>query len=168
MFIKVGRDFVDDCYKKGVVKPNEYRQIVDNFVDEELKLRKGLPIVKKVHFFWVKRELDASETEHFYFANSSKDVYSVTDAIIDIAYNSPEKLLLPQESIKAMVLANKFFVKSKVIRDCSDMLKNRYITEETLLVDKKTLWASDFLQKHRQAAYDLLALLVEDDTIILD
>ena len=168
MYIKVGRDFVDDCYKKGVVKPNEYRQIVEDFVEKELKLREALPVIKKVHFLWVKKDLTASEVEHFYFANSSKEVYSVTDAVIDLAYTDPSKLLLPEEDIKTLMLANKFFVKAKIIRDCSDMLKSRYVQEEVLFVDKKTLWASDFLQKHRQAAYDLLALLIKDDTIILN
>lgn len=166
MYIKVGRDFVDDCYKKGVVKPNEYRQIIDNIVEEELKLRGELPVIKKIHFLWVKKELSVPETEHFYFANASKDVNSVREAIVNMAYVSPTKLLITSEKVDTLILANNFYNKSRIIRDCSDMFKNRYNQDDSMLVDKKVLWASEYLQKHRQAAYDLLSLLIKDNTII--
>lgn len=164
MYIKVGRELVDDCYRKGVVKPNEYRQVVRNLVEKELELRKNLPIHKKVGFFWVSKDLDAPQSEHFYFSHSSAK--TIEDAIVNIAYTYPEKLLLAQEDIQVLITADNFQKKSSLIRDCSDMLRSDYSAEDFLYVDKKVLWASEYLQKHCQAGYALLNTLT-DDTIEL-
>lgn len=162
MYIKVGREFVDDCYNKGVVKPNEFRQVVRNLVDKELNLRSNLPIHKKVGFFWVSKDLDIAECEHFYFSNSK--ARNIEDAIVNIAYENKDKLLLSPEEIKLLILADNFYRKSVIIRDCSDILRSKYKEDDFLYVDKKTLRTSDYLQKYSQAGWGVLKTLT-DDTI---
>lgn len=163
-FIKVGKQWLDDIYAENVVKPNEFKQIVSNLVDKEISLRQSLPqqavIVDKG--FWSRIRGKATEQikqDESYYFNLSPNSPNLLQAIIDIAYNQPDKLLLSTEESKSLIFAEGFRNKSFIIRECSDLMKSPYLEEEFIYIDKKTAWAADYLTKHATTGRVLIAKL---------
>ena len=151
-FIKVGKEWLDDVYAENVVKPNEFREVVNIIFNKEVQARKkGAPhaeVIEKgfLGLFTVGKS-QARNDESYYF-NLSPNSNNLLQAIIDIAYNSPEKLLITKEESQYLIFAEAFRSKSAIIRDCSDLLKSEYLTEDFIYIDKKTAWAAQYLIKH--------------------
>ena len=164
-YIKVGKEWLDDIYDQNVVKPNEFKQIVSNLVDKELSLRENSPphsiITEKGIFGFLNKKSDQILNDESYYFNLSPESKNLLQAIIDIGYNFPDKLLISKEESQALIFAEGLRNKACIIRDCSDLLKSPYITEQYLYIDKKTMWAGEYLVKHAQTGRVLIAKLRE-------
>ena len=39
VFVEIDKNGIDECYQAGLVKPNEFRQICSNLIEQEISLR---------------------------------------------------------------------------------------------------------------------------------
>ncbi|BBK09363.1 hypothetical protein [Klebsiella phage 05F01] len=148
---------IDSAYASGVVKPNEYRQIVSNIVEKEVLLRKeSLSTIQKYKMFFSVL-VGKNFFEEFYTKQTSEN--SLTEAIITIASNEPEKLLIDEEESKYLFLSDVFYKKAVLVRDCSDVHKSEYnINKSKMFVDKPTLRAIEYLNKYAASGRMLINL----------
>lgn len=155
--VSITREGIESCYQLGMVKPNEFRQLCMNIIQKELQLRTeeiSLPDVIKLIF-----------KKNNYFVSLYQELSDCQDGIaqciINLASSSPEDLLVSEEEAKKLFLSYVFYRKALLVRDCSDMFKNNLTNADSILVDKETLRAIEYLSTHANGGKALLKDLYE-------
>lgn len=162
MLVKINRRSVDECYQTGLVKPNEFRQIYTNIIEKEIALRlESMTIGDKWKMFrqW-------QNEENWLLSQYSDYSYSQTDlyqAIMELAGNEPERLLINAEEAKLLFLSSIFHKRAALVRDCSDLLNNDMAVEDEIYVDKETLRAMEYIKKYVSGGRAVLATLQETE-----
>lgn len=154
----VSKESIDEAHKNGLVKPNEYKAIRDNLIAREIFLRANELSTKldKLFDLFIKRDL----IEEFYLKETG--YIDLNLAIIDLAYNSPESLLLDQMDINLLILSNVAYSKALLVRDLGDINKSKHL-DGNIFADKDTIRSLDYLTKHKRGLWDLLEYLKEDN-----
>lgn len=155
--VGIDRSGIETCYQLGMVKPNEFRQIFMNILQKELQLR--LEAATTLNVF---KTLFSKEN---YFISLYQDLSDCEDdiaqCIINLASSEPEKLLIDEEDAKKLFLSHIFYKKALLVRDCSDIFKHGLVESSTVLVDKETLRAIEYLSTHATGGKALLKELFE-------
>lgn len=155
--VGIDRSGIETCYQLGMVKPNEFRQIFMNILQKELQLR--LEATTTLNVF---KTLFSKEN---YFISLYQDLSDCEDdiaqCIINLASSEPEKLLIDEEDAKKLFLSHIFYKKALLVRDCSDIFKHGLVESSTVLVDKETLRAIEYLSTHATGGKALLKELFE-------
>lgn len=93
VFVEIDKNGIDECYQAGLVKPNEFRQICSNLVEQEISLRlENLTLKQKFKMFlsWIANKNYILS----YYQELSDSHGSLLECIIEIAGSTPEHLLL--------------------------------------------------------------------------
>lgn len=155
--VGIDRSGIETCYQLGMVKPNEFRQIFMNILQKELQLR--LEAATTLNVF---KTLFSKEN---YFISLYQELSDCEDdiaqCIINLASSEPEKLLIDEEDAKKLFLSHIFYKKALLVRDCSDIFKHGLVESSTVLVDKETLRAIEYLSTHATGGKALLKELFE-------
>lgn len=161
LFVEIDKSGIDECYQTGLVKPNEFRQICLNKIQDEVHLLlENMSIGQKWQMFkyWLKNE----DWILCYYQELSDSKDGLFKCIIDIAASKPEILHINEEDAKLLFLSNIFHKKSTLVRDCSDLL-NHELTTNKILIDKETLRAIDYLRKYVKGGKAVLKTLQEEN-----
>lgn len=158
VFGVVNKESIDEAYRNGLVKPNEYESIRDNLIDRELFLRHQDFSSKLDYFLLVLKGYPI--TEMFYLRETG--FLDLKDAILYLAYNEPEKLLIEMDDISTMVLADVAFNKASKVRDLGDLNRSK-IVEGDIFADKETIRSLEYLTRYKRGLWDLLECLKEED-----
>lgn len=155
--VSIKRTGIETCYQLGMVKPNEFRQLFMNILQKELQLRlettTAIDVFKTLfskenHFIRLYQELSDCEED-------------IAQCIINLASSEPEKLLIDEEDAKKLFLSHIFYKKALLVRDCSDIFKHGLVDVDTILVDKETLRAIEYISTHASGGKALLKELFE-------
>lgn len=158
VFATVDRDKIDEVYKLGLVKPNEYESIRDNLIERELFLRHESLSYKLELFYSV---LLGWEWGHIYYFLETG--YSdLKTAILDLAYNDPEKLLIEADDIRTLVLADVAYNKAVKVRDLGDVNRSDCVTDQ-IIADKETIRSLEYLIRYKRGLWDLLDYLKTEE-----
>ncbi len=155
--VEIDRSGVEACYQAGMVKPNEFRQIFMDLLAKEVQLR-----LESVSPFQV---LAAMFTEDYFlsvYQKLSKTKGDLVQCVIDIATSEPELLLINAEEAKRLFLSYVFYRKAVIVRDCSDIFKHDLVKSNTIMVDKETLRAIEYLSVHSSGGRDLIKTYYEN------
>lgn len=161
VFIEIDKNGIDECYQAGLVKPNEFRQICSNLIEQEISLRlENLTLRQKFKMFlsWITNKNYILS----YYQELSDSNESLLECIIEIAGSTPELLLLDEEDSKLLFLSNIFHKKSLLVRECSDLLNHPLAVSSKITVDKETLRAIDYLRKYTNGGKAVLKTLQEE------
>lgn len=162
VFVEIGRKCVDECYQTGLVKPNEFRQIYTDKIEQEISLcLENLTLRQKWGMFkaWVKGE--DWILSHYQELSDSKE--GLFECIIEIASSNPKLLHIDEEDAKLLFLSHLFHKKSLLVRDCSDLLNSPHTKTDVLLVDKETLRAIEYITKYVNGGKAVLKTLQEEE-----
>ena len=160
--VEIDRTGIDECYQAGLVKPNEFRQIYTDKIEQEIALRlENLTGRQKFQMFihWVSNK----DWLLSYYQELSDSNDTLFECIISVASSNPEKLLLSEEDSKLLFLSSIFHKKSTLVRDCSDLLNHSLVKTDKILVDKETLRAIDYLCKYVNGGKAVLKSLQEEE-----
>lgn len=161
-FIEIDRTGIDECYQACLVKPNEFRQICVNKIEQEIALTlENMTLADKWGMFvcWTKGE----DWLLKHFQELSDSTESLFECIIRIAGDNPDALHLSEEDAKLLFLSNMFNRKSLLVRECSDLLNHNLARSDKILVDKETLRAIDYLRKYVNGGKAVLKTLTEEE-----
>lgn len=161
-FVEIGRNGIDECYQAGLVKPNEFRQIYINKIEEEIALLlENLTLKQKWTMFksWIKNE--DWILNHYQELSDSQD--GLFECIIEIAASKPQLLHIDEEDAKLLFLSSIFHKKSLLVRECSDLFNHPLTRTDKILVDKETLRAIDYLRKYVNGGKAVLKTLQEEE-----
>lgn len=161
-FVEIGRNGIDECYQAGLVKPNEFRQIYVNKIEQEIALMlENMTLKQKWTMFksWIKNE--DWILSHYQELSDSKD--SLFECIIEIAASKPQLLHIDEEDAKLLFLSSIFHKKSLLVRECSDLFNHPLTRTDKILVDKETLRAIDYLRKYVNGGKAVLKTLQEEE-----
>jgi len=149
--VEIDRSGVEACYQAGMVKPNEFRQIFMDLLAKEVQLR-----LESTTPFQAVSALFTQEyfLEFYQKLAGTKD--DLVQCVIDIATSEPELLLIDQEEAKRLFLSYVFYRKAVIVRDCSDIFKHELVESSTIMVDKETLRAIEYLSVHSSGGRDLI------------
>ncbi len=149
--VEIDRSGVEACYQAGMVKPNEFRQIFMDLLAKEVQLR-----LESTTPFQAVSALFTQEyfLEFYQKLAATKD--DLVQCVIDIATSEPELLLIDQEEAKRLFLSYVFYRKAVIVRDCSDIFKHELVESSTIMVDKETLRAIEYLSVHSSGGRDLI------------
>lgn len=153
----IDRESVDEVFKNGLVKPNEYEFIRDNILGRELFLRKEL-IESQLDLFLLGLQ-GHQLIERFYLSETG--IFDLKSSIIHLAYNDPDKLLIDQDDIATLILSDVAHSKALKVRDLGDINKSRLLVGE-VLADKETFRSLEYLTKYKRGLWDLLDYLTEE------
>ena len=160
--VEIDKAGIEECYQAGLVKPNEFRQIYTNKIEKEISLRlESLTTGEKFKMFlsWIKNE-DYILNYYQELSDSQEDLF---ECIMSIASSNPSHLLLDEEESKLLFLSSIFHKKALLVRDCSDLFNHSLVTSKTILVDKETLRAIDYLRKYVNGGKAVLKTLQEEE-----
>lgn len=152
--IKIKKELVDECFKRGLVKPNEFRAIVDELVHKELYERYEYFQQKNLTVNFLKDLFQKNVIESYYEDKSLAP--TIVEQIVDLARNDSESLLIDFLDKKTLFVAHTLHKKAKLVRDCGDMMESNISDGQDLLVDKETLMAVEYLLKYKNSVYELL------------
>lgn len=158
VFGVVNKESIDEAYRNGLVKPNEYEAIRDNLIDRELFLRHQEFSQRLDYFLLVLKGYPLSEM--FYISETG--ILDIKDAILHLAYNEPEKLLIEMDDISTMVLADVAFNKASRVRDLGDLNRSKLV-EGAIFADKETIRSLEYLTRYKRGLWDLLECLKQED-----
>lgn len=161
-FVEIGRSGIDECYQAGLVKPNEFRQIYVNKIEQEIALLlENLTLKQKWGMFksWLKNE----DWILSYYQELSDSKDGLFECIIEIAASNPQLLHIDEEDSKLLFLSSIFHKKSLLVRECSDLFNHSLTRTEKILVDKETLRAIDYLRKYVNGGKAVLKTLQEEE-----
>ncbi len=161
-FVEIGRQGIDECYQAGVVKPNEFRQIYTNKIEQEIQLLlENMTLSQKWGMFksWLKNE----DWILSYYQELSDSQDTLFECIIEIAASKPDKLHIDEEDAKVLFLSSIFHKKSCLVRECSDLFNHPLTKTDKILVDKETLRAIDYLRKYVNGGKAVLKTLQEEE-----
>jgi len=161
-FVEIGRSGIDECYQAGLVKPNEFRQIFVNKIEEEIALLlENMTLQQKWRMFksWFKNE----DWILSYYQELSDRQDSLFECIIEIAASNPHLLHIDEEDAKLLFLSSIFHKKSLLVRECSDLFNHQLTKTDKILVDKETLRAIDYLRKYVNGGKAVLKTLQEEE-----
>lgn len=160
VMVKVGREFIEEAYKSGLVKPNEYKALRDFLVQQEIEVRKAY--YKTYSWGRVKLSLflygeDRVLSEQY----NTHSTGSVEAAIIELARReSFDSFLLPEEDVRTIKLADFTYKKAIEVRNLGDMNRCDILeVDSPIYTDKVGVRALEFLLNRKQACYDMLNML---------
>lgn len=160
-FVEISRTGIDECYQAGLVKPNEFRQILINKIEEEVSLLiENATLKQKWQMFiaWITNK--DWVLSHYQELSDSND--SLFECIIEIAASKPHLLNISEEDAKLLFLSSIFHKKSLLVRECSDLLNHSLVNTDKITVDKETLRAIDYLRKYVNGGKAVLKTLQEE------
>lgn len=155
--VEIDRSGVEACYQAGMVKPNEFRQIFMDLLAKEIQLR-----LESTSTFQAVSALFTKEYFLKFYRDLSGSAGDLVQCVIDIATTEPELLLISGEESKRLFLSYVFYRKAVIVRDCSDMFKHDLVKSTTIMVDKETLRAIEYLSVHSSGGRDLIKTYYEN------
>jgi hypothetical protein len=158
VFGAINRESIDEVYRNGLVKPNEYESIRDNIIDRELYLRHEAFSYKLNYFFLVLQKIPLCE----FFYISQTGIFDVKEAILYMAYNTPEELLIEVDDVSTMVLADVAYNKACKVRDLGDLNRSKLVQGD-IYADKETIRSLEYLTRYKRGLWDLLECLNVED-----
>lgn len=154
--VKIKKDSINECFKRGLIKPNEFKSIVDEQIHKELYMRFEYFRQKNLSVTFLYELFSSKCIEKYYEERSTLKEGSVSDHIINLCKTCPDSLLLDPLDSRELFVANAAYQKSLVVRNCGDMLENPHSEGQDLLVDKETLRSVEYLLKYKNSIYELL------------
>lgn len=155
--VGINRAGIETCYQLGMVKPNEFRQVFMNILQKELQLRlEAATVSDLLRTLFSKRNYFIA-----LYQNLSECEDDIVQCIISLASSAPNKLLIEEEEAKKLFLSYIFHRKALLVRDCSDIFKHDLVESPTILVDKETLRAIEYLSTYTTGGKALLKDLLE-------
>lgn len=154
----INKEYIDEAYRYGLVKPNEYETIRDNIIAREIFLRAQC-ISSKIELTlpaFHGRDL----IEDFYLRKTG--YINIKDAILHLAYNESDILLIDQDDISILILADVAYTRACKVRDLGDVNKSTYL-DGIILADKDTIRSLEYLVKYKRGLWDLLECLKEEN-----
>lgn len=158
VFGVVSRESIDEAYKHGVVKPNEYVFIRDNLINREIFLRYESFSRKINNFLFVLMGCDVCAK----FYQQHTQATSLQEAVLYLAYNDPDKLLIEKDDVGILILADVAFNKASKVRDLGDLNKSKLI-DGNIFADKETIRSLEYLTKYKRGLWDLLECATEEE-----
>lgn len=161
VMVKIGREFIEEAYKSGLVKPNEYKALRDFLVQKEIEVRKLKYKETKSYLFKLGLFLQGEE-------ETLKSQYSpigfnslIELNIIELARReSFDSFLLPEEEVRTIKLADFTYKKAIEVRNLGDMNRCDILeVDSPIYTDKAGVRALEFLLNRKQACYDMLNML---------
>lgn len=147
----IDKEKIDEAYRYGLVKPNEFYFIRDNIIAREIYLRTNSSSM----WDWAL----SKKAEDFYFKNSKE--LTIQSAIVDLAQSSPEKLLIDLDDIRLLILSDVAAKKAALVRDLGDLNKSD-IVSGSIFADKDSIRALEYLLKYKKGLWELLSY-IEDN-----
>ncbi len=147
----IDKEKVDEAYRFGLVKPNEYSYIRDNIIMREIFLRTE-DLLGKFKF---------GKNIVFNFYKQLTDRTNISDAILDLAYQESEDLLIDIDDIRLLVLSDVAYKKATLVRDLGDLNKSSLVTGG-IVADKDTIRALEYLLKYKKGMWELLSYIEEE------
>lgn len=161
VYATINKEKIDEVYKSGIVKPNEYECIRDNLIEREMYLRYEQASKRIDKFFSI---IQGKQICDMFYHEETK-IQNVKDAIINLAYNSPEKLLIEKDDIGILILADVAFNRASRVRDLGDLNRSKLV-EGDILADKETVRSLEYLTKYKRGLRDLLECLAEEEELV--
>jgi len=158
VFGVVKTESIDEAYRSGLVKPNEYQAIRDNLIDRELFLRHQEYSYKIDKFLLILEGYPI--VDMFYFKETG--IFDLREAILHLAYNEPDKLLIEVDDVSTMVLADVAYNKASKVRDLGDLNRSSLVSGD-IFADKETIRSLEYLTRYKRGLWDLLECLKEGD-----
>ncbi len=158
VFGVIKTESIDEAYRSGLVKPNEYQAIRDNLIDREIFLRHQEYSQKLDKFIFTL--LGYPLVDVFYYRLTG--LPTIRDAILDLAYNNPDKLLIEVDDVSTMVLADVAYTKACRVRDLGDLNRSSLVTGD-IFADKETIRSLEYLTRYKRGLWDLLECLKEEE-----
>lgn len=160
VMVKVGREFIEEAYKSGLVKPNEYKALRDFLVQKEIEVRKLLykgdkRWLAKLGLFLYGEARLLSEQYNTHVSSS------VESNIIELARReSFDSFSLTEEEVRTIKLADFTYKKAIEVRNLGDMNRCDILeVDSPIYTDKVGVRALEFLLNRKQACYDMLNML---------
>lgn len=157
VFGAVNKESIDEAYRNGLVKPNEYESIRDNLIAREIFLRSESLSKRTDYFLLTLKRFPVLNS--FYLKKTG--FISAKEAIIHLAYNEPDELLIDEEDISTLILSDVAFNKATRVRDLGDLNRSRHI-EGNIFADKETIRSLEYLIRYKRGLWDLLECLNEE------
>lgn len=147
----VKRSAVETAYERGLVKPNEMQQLVDDLINQEQELRE-------------KSTQGGSWVTSLLTGNRAKSEFGLTQEkaeILNQAYfDNYEYFLLEEDKVKMLKLADIIRSRMLKVRDLGDVARTHEVDDtQPIFADKATIRALSYLIQHKQSVYDLLNIV---------
>lgn len=189
MFTEIKREVIDECYKLGLVKPNEFLALRDYLINKQLqfmknqarnyvgvsdKISKGRGVISslsrkfKEYFGFIEPKADREEL-HFILETrlclgidswESSSTEKLSKAVLNTARSVKFDLLmgLTVDEVKMMLLSDNVYKKTLKVRDLGDLNRSVVVEENApIYADKETVWAVEYILKHKEALWGLLS-----------
>lgn len=158
VFGVIKTESIDEAYRSGLVKPNEYQAIRDNLIDREIFLRHQDFSHRIDKFILILEGYPVVNV--FYFKETG--IADLREAILALAYTDPEKLLIEVDDVSTMVLADVAYNKACKVRDLGDLNRSSIVTGD-IIADKETIRSLEYLTRYKRGLWDLLECLKEEE-----
>lgn len=150
-YATIDKEKIDEAYRFGLVKPNEYAYIRDNIIMREIFLRTE----DLLHKFVFGRDI----VSQYYLKDNQHQ--NLSEAILDLAYKEDESLLIDIDDVRSLVLSDVAFKKASLVRDLGDLNKSNLVTG-SIVADKDTVRALEYLLKYKKGMWELLSYIEEE------
>lgn len=150
-FATIDKEKIDEAYRYGLVKPNEYSYIRDNIIMREIYLRTE-------DFMW-KFKFGKDSIYKFYFNKTLNN--DISKAITEMAYAESTDLLIDIDDIRLLVLADVAANKAVLVRDLGDLNKSDLVSG-SISADKETIRSLEYLLKYKKGMWELLSYIEQE------
>lgn len=147
----IDKEKIDEAYRYGLVKPNEYSYIRDNIIMKEIFLRTQ-DLLGKFRF--------SKDCVHAFYLNKTNNL-DISKAIIQMAYDESDDLLIDADDIRLLTLSDVAARKATLVRDLGDLNKSEFVVG-SISADKDTIRALEYLLKYKKGMWELLSYLEEE------
>lgn len=147
----IDKEKIDEAYRFGLVKPNEYSYIRDNIIMREIFLRTQ-DLMWKFNFKY-------NGVSNFYFKQTLNP--DISEAILEMAYKESKELLIDLDDVRLLVLADVATKKASLVRDLGDLNKSDLVSGG-IFADKETIRALEYLLKYKKGMWELLSYIEQE------
>lgn len=149
-FATIDKEKIDEAYRYGLVKPNEYSYIRDNIVMREIFLRTQEMM----------RNFKFSKTSISDFYCRKTGHTDLLQAILSMVYAEDENLLIDVDDIQLAILSDIATKKAMLVRDLGDLNKSELVSGN-IIGDKDSIRALEYLLKYKKGMWELLSYIQE-------
>lgn len=150
-FATIDKEKIDEAYRYGLVKPNEYSYIRDNIIMREIFLRTQ-------EMMWNFRFNKTSVSDFYYKKTGISDL---SQAILSLIYTEDETLLIDIDDIQLAILSDIATKKAILVRDLGDLNKSDLVSG-SITGDKESVRALEYLLKYKKGMWELLSYIQEE------
>lgn len=150
-FATIDKEKIDEAYRYGLVKPNEYSYIRDNIVMREIFLRTQ-------EMRWNFR-FNKTSVSDFYCKKTG--LSDLSQAILSLIYAEDETLLIDIDDIQLAILSDIATKKAILVRDLGDLNKSDLVSG-SIVGDKDSIRALEYLLKYKKGMWELLSYIQEE------